>query len=304
MDHPLLPAALAIVMIGCFPAPQRTDRPAIERDPWRERSVRSEDSCQTYRYLYAPGPGEDSPAMLLLPGGIFDNRIWLYCDSLAEHFSLYALDWPDNSPFYTGHASDLGAVARDFVGALGIEELAVAGISMGTYAAVDLAAERTGLEVDALILISSVMFALTDEEIEKRTAISERALSFSPETLRSIVERRAERADYGPAPGEIRQLDIFHTRLYPYYFQVFSIGAKQEDRPQRTQRIECPVLFVHGTDDETYPIEVARGNPTVFPAAKATEWIEIEGGRHSMVFARGPEVAAAIEEFLKRWSSW
>jgi pimeloyl-ACP methyl ester carboxylesterase len=55
------------------------------------------------------------------------------------------------------------------------------------------------------------------------------------------------------------------------------------------------VLFLHGTDDETMPIETARLNPTVFTDAT---WREFPGLTHSMAFSHGPQLVEAILEFL------
>ena len=190
-------------------------------------------------------------------------------------------------------------MVADFLGALQVERLHVAAVSMGTYGAIELAARDGGPEVLSLTLISSVMFALTPEEVEQRTGFAQRALSYAPERMRASVKGNAGRVDYAPPPGAVRQLDIFWVRSYPYYYQVFRMAVRQADRPQDTDAIECPVLFLHGTEDETYPVDVARGNPSVFPAAATTRWIEIAGAGHEMVFSHGPRVVGEIFAFLE-----
>jgi pimeloyl-ACP methyl ester carboxylesterase len=294
-----LAAALALLAAACLPsAPVKTTRPAVEREPFTEMAVRS-GSGHTYRYLHAPGPGADAPVMLLLPGGIFDSRIWLYAGDLAARFEIVVLDWPDNSLFYSGRVEDFGEVAADFLQTLGVSSFHLGGVSMGTFAAIDLASRKADrFEVLSLALASSAMFAITEEEIEGRTGMAGKALGFAPEKLRGVVEWSAGRAEYDPAPGEVQQADVFYARPYSYYHQVFGMAWNQGDRPQDTGAIRCPVLFLHGTEDETFPVDVARLNPTVFTNAKATRWVEIEGGRHSMVFSHGPRVAAEILAFL------
>ena len=292
-------ATLSALVAACLPsAPVKTARPSIERAPFTEREIRSE-SGHTYRYLHAPGPSADAPVMVLLPGGIFDSRIWLYTGDLAGRFEVVALDWPDNSLFYSGRVEDFGEVAADFLLTLGLSRFHLAGVSMGTFAAVDLASRKADrFEVLSLTLVSSAMFAITEEEVKGRTKLAKKALGFAPEKLRGIVEWKAGRAKYDPAPGEVRQADLFYARPYSYYHQVFGMAWNQGDRPQDTGSIRCPVLFLHGTRDETFPVDVARLNSTVFTGAKATKWVEIEGGRHSMVFSHGPRVAAEILAFL------
>jgi pimeloyl-ACP methyl ester carboxylesterase len=289
---------VSTALAACIPRqPTKTARPSISADPWEERTVKSA-SGHEYRYLYAPGPSEDAPAMVLLPGGIFDNRIWLYADGLSEHFTLYVPDWPDNSLYYTGNATDYGEIVADFLGALGIDDLYLVAVSMGTYAAVDLASRKKDqVHLRALVLASTVMFAITEEEVEERSGYGELALGFSPGRMRGIVEWRVGRTEFDEAPGEVQQRDIFWVRPYVYYHQVFSMAKNQGGRAQDTQAIECPVLFLHGTEDETMPIETARLNPSVFEDA---EWVELDGLEHSMVFSHGPQVVEAILAWLAK----
>jgi pimeloyl-ACP methyl ester carboxylesterase len=289
---------ISVSLGGCIPKrPTQTSRPEAIREPWELRSVEAE-SGHEYRYLFAAGPSEDAPAMVLLPGGIFDNRIWLYADGLAEHFNLYAPDWPDNSLFYTGNSTDYGEIVADFLDALGIDELYLVGVSMGTFAAIDLASrKRDTAEIKALVLASTVMFGITEEEVETRSRYGELALKFSPERMRAVVEWQAGRTEYDEAPGELQQRDIFWVRPYVYYFQVFSMTKNQGDEKQDTMAIDCPVLFLHGTEDETMPVETARLNPTVFDDA---EWVEFEGLKHSMAFSHGPQMVEAILAWLEK----
>lgn len=291
-------ALLALTASGCvFKAPTRTARPELSVEPWQELTIRSEKSGHTYSYMFAKGPAEDSPSILLLHGGFFDRHMWLNTFELSTRFNVYALEWPDVSLFYTGHITDLGDIARDFLDALGIREIYVAGVSMGAFGAIDLVSRKQDLDVKALFVFSAVMFGITDEEVEKRMSVAKRGLGFAPDRLRRIVEWAVERSDFERAPGRLQMDDIYYTRPYPYYFQVFSMMRNQGATPQDTRRISCPVLLLSGTGDETMPIEVARLSPGVFKDAKM---VEFEGYAHSMVFTHGPEMVEAMFAFLKK----
>jgi pimeloyl-ACP methyl ester carboxylesterase len=290
--------ATAVAAAACFSGtPERTGRPALQVAPWAEREVRSAESGHTHSYLFLEGPEEGAPALLLLHGGIFDNRIWLNTAALAERFHLYALRWPDVSLFYSGHIEDYGEIAADFLGALGIDRAHVAGVSLGAFAAVDFVSRKKEIEVPALFLLSSVMYGVTEEEIDERTAMARRALGFAPDRLRNIIEWRVGRTTFDRAEGPLQQDDIFYIRPYPYYFQIFSQAVNQGPARQATGAIDCPVLFLVGTEDETMPVEVARLGPSLFTDA---ELYEHEGGKHSMVFSDGPALAARMLEFLER----
>ncbi|MDJ0765719.1 MAG: alpha/beta hydrolase [Myxococcota bacterium] len=292
---------LAVVLLGIGAAgclaktPCRTIRPHLETTPFKELRVRSAASGHTYQYLFAPGPSPEAPAMLLLHGGIFDSRIWLNAAGLAQRFNLYALQWPDNSLYYTGRFSDYGAIARDFLNALGIDQVYVAGVSMGVTAAIELALRPDAPRIEALILISGILAGISEEEIAGRTDMAKLALGFSPARLRAIVNWRSLRTDYDPAPGPYQMIDIFYTRPYPYYYQVFSAALNQGATRQATQKINAPVLFLNGTADDIMLIHAARLNPTVF---KDADMVEFEGYKHAMVFTQGSEIVQAILKYL------
>jgi pimeloyl-ACP methyl ester carboxylesterase len=234
--------------------------------------------------------------LLLLPGSFYDNRIWLNVHDLSDRFHVLALDWPDNSLFYSGHVADYGEIVADFLRVLGVERLFVAAESMGVFAAVDFASrKRSEFEIAALVLINGVMFGIDEVEIETRAEMVDTALGLPPERLRAVVEWRVGGSEFDEAPGEVQGHDIFWIRPYPYYFQIFSMAANQGLDRQDTRAIDCPVLFLHGTDDELMLVEVARKNPQVFEDAT---WREFEGLGHSMVFSHGPELVEAIFAFV------
>jgi pimeloyl-ACP methyl ester carboxylesterase len=71
----------------------------------------------------------------------------------------------------------------------------------------------------------------------------------------------------------------------------------QGAQPQATSEIKCPTLLLHGTADETMPIDVARLSPGVF---KDADLVEFENFKHSMVFSHGTELVEAMFDFLKK----
>lgn len=297
---------LALVLLfvtgaSCVPRhPTKTERPVLDTPPWQERHITSPVSGAGYRYLFAESKVSDAPALLLLHGGFFDERIWSNASDLASRFNVYALSWPDDSPFYDGSFAGFGRVARDFLAALGLSEVTVAGVSMGSLVAIDLASGYPEVKVKALVLCSAVMLALNEEEIKERLRIAGLARGRSPERLRAFIEWRESRAELATPPAGPTQHDIFWVRPASYYKQVFDSVGNQGNRRQPTDRIECPVLFVSGTADETMPIAAVRQGLSLFPRAAAVEMKEVEGADHTMVFARGPQVANVMLDFLER----
>jgi pimeloyl-ACP methyl ester carboxylesterase len=289
---------VVVALEGCFSKPPtRTARPDLTIPPWEELTIRSERSGQSYNYMFAKGPSPDSPAILLLHGGFFDQRMWMYMSGLNQKFNVYAMEWPNSSPFYTGKTSDYAQVIDDFLEALGLDDLFIAGVSNGVYGAIELVVSKPERRVMALFLFSSVMYGISEEEVQKRTGLAARALSFEPTRLQRIVEWKVSRTDFEPAPGETRQNDIFYTRPYSYYNQLFSAAVDQGAKKQATDQVDCPVLILHGEDDETMPVDAAKLSVTVFSDA---EFKEFEDYTHSMVFSHGPDLVPVVFEFIKR----
>lgn len=297
----LLVIGLAFASMGCIPKhPTKTHRPEISAPPWQERSVNSAATSVEYRYLFAQGPTEDAPAVLLLHGGFFDERIWINTRNLASQFNVYALSWPDDSPLYDETFAGFGRIARDFLASLNIDDVVVVGVSMGSLTAIELATGHKDLKVRSLVLCSAVMLALNEEEIKTRMRIAKIAQDRSPERLRGFIEWRQARTELKPPPTGPDQDDIFWIRPASYYDQVFGSVKNQGSRRQPTQLITAPVLLISGTADETMPIEAVRQGTTFFPNAAKVEMVDIEGADHTMVMESGPLVAQKILSFLKQ----
>ncbi len=290
---------LAILSWGCIPKqPTRTAKPQIAMGVWQEKTVTSQTTGAVYQYQFIAGPSESSPALVLLPGSFFDNRIWYYLDGLSKYVRIYALNWPDKNEFYTGNLADYSKLIADFLQAIGVSELVLGGVSAGAYVAIEATLKNNDIRVKALVLFSAVMLSSTPKEIKTRTRTAAFALRLKPEKLRALVEYRANRATFDTAPGKVQQHDIFYTRPYTYYSQLFKVMSNQQDKKQATLDITCPTLILHGTDDEQMPIEAARLSTGLF--RKAT-FVEFKDYKHTMVFSHGPEFIPAIVRFLETY---
>ena len=110
----------------------------------------------------------------------------------------------------------------------------------------------------------------------------------------------AGRAKYDPPPGELALRDFFYIRPYPYYRELFTMLLEQGEERQATERIQCPVLVLHGTEDDIVPLKDARGTPAMMPNASPLEMHVLDGFAHAMAFDHGPEVAALMVKFTGR----
>jgi pimeloyl-ACP methyl ester carboxylesterase len=289
---------ICAVVTACGARPfVMSPRPEPDVSPWQELTTPGQ-SGHLYRYLHMNGPSEQSPAFLFLHGGIFDHRMWYYMKSLSKHGALYALEFPDVHAFHNGRIDAMGRIVADFAAVIPEKRIYVVAVSAGAWAAIDYAASCGSSRVDGIVLASTIMYGVTPEEVKTRTRMSRFAVGIAPPTLQRIVDKRARRTKYTAAKGPLQQLDIFHTRPYPYYYQLFHQSLAQGDRPQNTAAIRCPVLVLHGEKDDIMPVETARLAPFMFPNAARVAYREVAGAGHDMVLGEGEQIAGLIASFL------
>ncbi|MBN2804777.1 MAG: alpha/beta hydrolase [Deltaproteobacteria bacterium] len=283
---------------GCIPKGSASvKRPEIKVNPWKELTVKSTESGSDYKYMYLKGPSQDAPVLLLIHGGIFDERIWLYTTDLNKNFNVYALNYPDNSLFYTAHPSDWGKLIKDFTVAAQIKPDYLAAVSNGAYGAIEYLLQTPDNSVKGLALISTVMYAVSDEEVKGRTRIANLALRLSPAKLLGLINSRVSKTDFEKPDGDITQKEIFYVRPYPYYYEIFKTAQNQKDKKLDTQKIKIPVIVIHGSEDSTMPVHAARLTVKEFPNA---EFKEFKGYEHDLVFSNGKEIAKTLAEFFTR----
>ncbi|MBN2715195.1 MAG: alpha/beta hydrolase [Deltaproteobacteria bacterium] len=289
-------ASAVAALSGCIPnGATETKRPDLNTSPWAEKTVQNKQSGNWYEYMYLRGPSDDAPVAILLHGGIFDNRIWLNFDRLAQKYTVYAPLYPDTSPLYNRRVEDWGRVVADFVESVDVSPNLLVGVSNGAYGAIEyLLQNKTSAE--GLVLISTVILSSSEKEIKKRTRMGRFAMRLSPDRLQGLVESRATGTEYSPAPGKITQKDIFYVRSYPYYYQLFSVPVTQGSRKQNTHRIDLPVLVMHGTDDDIMPLWAAKDTVKAFDTATLKEF---DGQGHDMTFSIGPTLCDEILAFFK-----
>lgn len=100
--------------------------------------------------------------------------------------------------------------------------------------------------------------------------------------------------------------NMFRHRRYPrwpiiplagLWLSLTAEGFKQFDRVTHAAKLDCPLLVLHGSEDELCPIDSAR---RIADAAPQGRFIEIPGGRHNdLPFEHEPPYRAAIDDFLK-----
>jgi pimeloyl-ACP methyl ester carboxylesterase len=70
----------------------------------------------------------------------------------------------------------------------------------------------------------------------------------------------------------------------------------------RLDSVRCPVLWLHGTDDQVYSVANAEDEIRLFVNAADAELRVVEGGQHFLSAGSPDEVNAATVEFVHRWT--
>ena len=69
----------------------------------------------------------------------------------------------------------------------------------------------------------------------------------------------------------------------------------------RLDRVRCPVLWMHGTEDPVYSVANAEDEIRLFVNSADAELRVVEGGRHFLSASHPDDVNAATVEFINRW---
>ncbi|KAH6683301.1 alpha/beta hydrolase fold family protein [Halenospora varia] len=67
--------------------------------------------------------------------------------------------------------------------------------------------------------------------------------------------------------------------------------------------VKCPVLWLHGTEDEVYSVANAKEEIEMFVNAKSKELRTVEGGKHFLSASHPKEVDGALIEFVGKYAS-
>ncbi|MHC5009776.1 MAG: alpha/beta hydrolase [Planctomycetota bacterium] len=96
--------------------------------------------------------------------------------------------------------------------------------------------------------------------------------------------------------GSTSHVDVAR-RVYPF-LPVGLLLRDRYDALSRIERVTCPLLAIHGTDDEIVPASLGRALFDAAPDPKT--WFEVEEAGHNDVpDVGGPAYYAAIQSFLE-----
>lgn len=288
--------------------PHVPDVQALEAVSRETVSVRGE----TMHYLRA---GDAGPPLVLLHGGIIDAAHVSWAPQLAplaEHARVYAPNFPGYGP--TPLPDDALTIGRHvdsiagFLDALDLEDVVVAGISMGGGVAVGLGLDHPErlahvVALDAMALGSELAggkltWLLAKLRVTNRLSVALMRRSrqyvrlgleslvhedwFVPSALVDLVQAEARRPGAGAA---------FRN------FRAHEVGWRgyRTDYTARLSELSVPATLVHGQDDGVFPVAWSERAASRMPAA---ELHLFEDCGHLPTWERTDDVAAVLAALL------
>jgi pimeloyl-ACP methyl ester carboxylesterase len=70
----------------------------------------------------------------------------------------------------------------------------------------------------------------------------------------------------------------------------------------RLSDVRCPVMWMHGTNDQVYSFANAEREIKMFVGSAAATLTKVEGGEHFLSFSHPEEVDGRVAEFVEKYS--
>ena len=296
-----------------MPEPSPASDPARDPTPNATEAVRREGRVEGRRAVWHEAGRPDGPTLLLIHGGGADQATLSWPGTLRAfpERRVVAPDLPGygRTARFRGRYTieNLARWVRSFAEAVDLAPGAVAGVSMGGAAAIQLALDAPE-RVRALIPVAA--FGLGGPAPLRRTLWLASRMPLTPVLYGAVGftdpgARRAMRNVYAdPARVSPEMLAAVRaaarTQLRTGSFLAFMRAETtwqgfRTDLSKRLPEIACPTLFVHGAADALVPARASERAAALVPGARLAL---IEGAGHlPMREAPGP-FHVALREFL------
>jgi pimeloyl-ACP methyl ester carboxylesterase len=192
--------------------------------------------------------------MVLLHGLNLDSRNFVGMKELAEHFELFAYNFPEASEHYRGDVDDFASLVDDFVNVMGLDRFTLLGVSLGGMIGLRYAGSYP-TKVESLILISTRIPGFTAELRAKSHIMADMIAKLEDHKLRWILERLESRHFRSLSP-EQRALtaSVLQPKQIAFYRQV-AASMRDYDGTGDAESLRCPTLLILGTADVLIPLE-------------------------------------------------
>jgi len=238
--------------------------------------------------------GGDGPPVLLIHGLASRGEDWSgLFPTLASHHRIYAIDLlgygGSDRPHVDYSIALETEVVRGFLDALHIRQADVAGVSMGGWIALKLAADHPE-RVRKLVLIDSAGF-------EFPTPLTPD--SFTPrdlEGMQKLVDLQTARAPHVPAFVLRDLLRVNREHAWILRVQLASMLTRRDIMEGRVARVTMPALLLWGTRDLLIPYSVGVRMQHALPNARL---VPLNGCGHLAIIDCKETAWPEMEKFLR-----
>jgi non-heme chloroperoxidase len=265
---------------------------------WTYERVVSKEINLTHRYYHYPSESADAPVIVLLHGLNLDGRVYIHLKGLSENYELYAYDFPDTTEFYTGSMDDYVNILNDFFKSMNIKKIYLGGVSFGGIAAIHYYASVRNVDIEKIILMATLPGGVTRRN-RRQIRLTARWIEDLPDyrfyyILEKLIERDSVVLESEAYPN---MATFVKVRNIDWYRQVVK-SLNGYNASSDASVIDCPVLAIHGENDETVDAEVSK--EIIEQYIPQSEFVIIPGANHGIVYERGDEVAGLINNFLEQ----
>jgi pimeloyl-ACP methyl ester carboxylesterase len=260
--------------------------------------------------------GDGEPTLLLLPAwSIIHSRLWkAQIPYLARHFRVLAFDGRGNGRSDrpgTAEAYDDAEYAADALAVLdatGTRRAVLVGLSRGARWAVELAADRPERVLGAVLIEAAIAFVAPphprpdypfDEELDTDEGWAKFNRHYWLRDYRDFLEFFAAQSFSEPhSTKQIEDMVGWGLDTTPETLILTQLGGQPGSREEMTailRRVRCPVLVVHGDDDQ---VRAHAGGAAVAGLTGGT-LVTIGGGGHGPQARHPVKVNLLIREFAE-----
>lgn len=242
------------------------------------------------------GP-RDAPTLILLHSLGLDHRVWVpVAERLAQQFRIILLDLPGHGSLGAESILDELSAAADelaeILGALGLDRVAVAGLSMGGAIAQEFCL-RHPTKASQLILVATLAKGLSI--FEERAKIAE--VGGMQAVVEATLERWFRQSDIEQDIEAVRyaRSSVLHQPVGAWAAAWRALA--RFDARERLSYLDVPVLCIAGECDVSTPPSVLQGIANAIPSARLQI---VSGAPHILTLTHPDEVSRTIADFLTR----
>ena len=257
-------------------------------------------------YAYTGGKDFDAakPTVVFIHGVLNDHSVWiLQSRYLAHHgWNVLAIDLPGHCKSGgepPASVEDASAAILALLDAAGVQKAALVGHSFGSLIALDTAA-RAPDRVSHLVLVGTafpmrVSPALLDASVSAPMKAIDMVNAFSHSTLAPPPSALGPGTWlYGGSRALMRRVLASNPEVNVFYtgFKACDSYANGE---AAMEQVQCPTLFVLGSQDQMTPPKAAQ---SLVAKSKNARVVKLPAG-HSLMTEAPDGVLQALKDFLK-----